>query len=167
MPPDTGSPFPFSRKAIIEADGSRWINQIHRDDIATALSLLVESSARGIFNVTDDHPLPQREIYTWLAHRFARHGRAAQADLMEYIELKTELILRAEEIMLSADDNGQPGELATPLTPQPEDRAKFERLQALEAKLGKPLLRAIGPKLAFSRNDLWELQRFRARAFGG
>ena len=71
MPPDTGSPFPFSRKAIIEADGSRWINQIHRDDIATALCLLVESSARSIFNVTDDHPLPQREIYTWLAHRFA------------------------------------------------------------------------------------------------
>ncbi len=107
-----------------------------------------------------------RALHT-LAHRFARHGRAAEADLMEFIELKTELVLRAEEIMLSADDNGQPGELAAPLTPQPEDRAKFERLQALESKLGKPLLRAIGPKLAFSRNDLWELQRFRARAFGG
>ena len=107
-----------------------------------------------------------RALHT-LAHRFARHGRAAEADLMEFIELKTELVLRAEEIMLSADDNGQPGELAAPLTPQPEDRAKFERLQALESKLGKPLLRAIGPKLAFSRNDLWELQRFRSRAFGG
>lgn len=110
---------------------------------------------------------PTGQAFNTLAHRFARHGRAAQADLMEFIELKTELVLRAEEIMLSADDNGETGELAAPLTPDADDRAKFERLEALEAKLGKPLLRAIGPKLAFSRNDLWELQRFRARAFGG
>ena len=62
----------FSGEAVIEGDGSRWINQVHRDDIATALLLLIERSARGIFNVTDNRPLPQREIYAWLAQRFAR-----------------------------------------------------------------------------------------------
>ncbi len=62
----------FSGEAIIEGDGSRWVNQVHRDDIATALCLLVERSARGIFNVSDDRPLPQREVYAWLAQRFDR-----------------------------------------------------------------------------------------------
>ena len=62
----------LSGDALIEGDGSRWINQIHRDDIASALCLLVERNARGLFNVSDDRPLPQREIYAWLAHRFVR-----------------------------------------------------------------------------------------------
>ena len=62
----------FSGEAVIEGDGTRWVNQVHRDDIATALCLLVERSARGIFNVTDDRPLPQREIYERLAQRFER-----------------------------------------------------------------------------------------------
>ena len=62
----------FSGEAVIEGDGSRWVNQVHRDDIATALLLLVERSACGLFNVSDDHPLPQREVYAWLAQRFAR-----------------------------------------------------------------------------------------------
>jgi hypothetical protein len=83
-----------------------------------------------------------------------------------YIELKTELILRAEEILLSGDDNGQEGELAAPIEPGPEDRDRFERLDALERKLGKPLLGALGRKLAFSRNDLWELGRLRGRVLG-
>ena len=59
-------------EAVIEGDGTRWINQIHRDDIATALALLVERRARGIFNVSDDTPLTQRDIYAWLAAHFAR-----------------------------------------------------------------------------------------------
>lgn len=62
----------FSGEAVIEGDGGRWINQVHRDDIATALSLLVEAGATGVFNVTDDMPLTQREIYEWLAARFER-----------------------------------------------------------------------------------------------
>ncbi len=45
----------------------RFVNQIHRDDIATALQLLIDQKARGIFNVSDHHPLVQRECYAWLA----------------------------------------------------------------------------------------------------
>lgn len=62
----------FSGSALIEGDGGRVVNQVHRDDIASALPLLIEKSAAGIFNVSDDTPIPQREIYAWLAQRFAR-----------------------------------------------------------------------------------------------
>jgi nucleoside-diphosphate-sugar epimerase len=62
----------LSGEAVIEGDGSRWINQIHRDDIATALALLVTKRARGIVNVADDTPMTQLEVYTWLATHFAR-----------------------------------------------------------------------------------------------
>ena len=62
----------FSGEAVIEGDGGRIVNQVHRDDIASALRVLVEKSAAGIFNVSDDTPMPQREIYAWLAERFAR-----------------------------------------------------------------------------------------------
>ena len=47
--------------------GDRFVNQIHRDDIVTALQLLIREKARGIFNVSDDHPMVQRECYAWLA----------------------------------------------------------------------------------------------------
>ena len=62
----------FSGEAVIEGDGGRVVNQVHRDDIASAVRVLIEKGAIGIFNVSDDAPMPQREIYAWLAERFAR-----------------------------------------------------------------------------------------------
>ena len=62
----------FNGEATIEDDGRRCVNQIHRADIATALLLLIERSTPGIFNVCDDEPTTQREIYMWLAARFSR-----------------------------------------------------------------------------------------------
>jgi len=62
----------FNGEAVIEGDGGRFVNQVHRDDIASALRVLIEEGAPGIFNVSDDAPMPQREIYAWLAERFAR-----------------------------------------------------------------------------------------------
>ena len=62
----------FSGEAIIEGDGGRFINQVHRDDIASALALLLESGARGIFNVCDDEPMTQRAVYQWLAQHFQK-----------------------------------------------------------------------------------------------
>ena len=62
----------FTGAAVIEGDGARIVNQVHRDDIASALRVLIEKCATGIYNVSDDAPLPQREIYAWLAQRFAR-----------------------------------------------------------------------------------------------
>ena len=62
----------FAGEAVIEGDGAKWINQVHRDDIAAALVHLVTAKARGVFNVSDNEPLAQRAVYEWLAQRFAR-----------------------------------------------------------------------------------------------
>jgi nucleoside-diphosphate-sugar epimerase len=62
----------FDGTATIEGDGSKWINQAHRDDIAAAIVHLVTARATGIFNVSDDQPIAQRELYAWLAQRFDR-----------------------------------------------------------------------------------------------
>ena len=62
----------FAGEAVIEGDGSRWINQIHRDDAASALLTLVTQRVSGTFNVSDDAPLSQRALYEWLANRFQR-----------------------------------------------------------------------------------------------
>jgi nucleoside-diphosphate-sugar epimerase len=60
-------------EAIIEGEGTRWINQIHRDDAAGALvHLLEKATAPGIYNVTDSTPATQMEVYSWLADYFHR-----------------------------------------------------------------------------------------------
>ena len=61
----------FGGEAVIEGDGMRIVNQVHRDDIASALRVFIEQRVAGIFNVSDDAPMPQREIYAWLAQRFS------------------------------------------------------------------------------------------------
>ena len=54
--------------AVLEAGGNRWINQIHRDDGARALLQLAQNEvAAGVYNVCDDTPTTQREIYRWIA----------------------------------------------------------------------------------------------------
>jgi len=61
--------------ATIDANNDRFVNQVHRDDIASALFLLLnreaETSAK-IYNVVDDQPLLQSECYRWLAQRLDR-----------------------------------------------------------------------------------------------
>ena len=63
----------LSGEAVIEEDGSRYLNQIHRDDAAAAILHLasIESPA-GIYNVADSVPLTQLECYTGLARIFKR-----------------------------------------------------------------------------------------------
>lgn len=56
--------------AVLEDGGHRWINQIHRDDAAAALfQLSVLEDAAGVYNVCDDVPATQREVYGWIAAR--------------------------------------------------------------------------------------------------
>jgi len=59
-------------EAMIEEDGVRFVNQVHRDDIASALRRLIERGERGIFNVVDDEPMTQRALYEWLAAHLAK-----------------------------------------------------------------------------------------------
>lgn len=59
----------LQNEAVLEEGGYRWINQIHRDDGAHALYHLATSPApSGIYNVTDNTPATQREVYEWIAH---------------------------------------------------------------------------------------------------
>jgi nucleoside-diphosphate-sugar epimerase len=60
----------FSGEAVIEGGGGRYVNQIHRDDIVSALMSLITADARGVCNVADDEPMTQRAVYEWLARRF-------------------------------------------------------------------------------------------------
>jgi nucleoside-diphosphate-sugar epimerase len=62
----------FSGEAVIEGDGSRWINQIHRDDAVEAYLAVIERSASGIYNLSDHQPLQQVAVYEFLARHFAR-----------------------------------------------------------------------------------------------
>ena len=61
--------------ATIDPNNDRFVNQVHRDDIASALFLLLNREAvtsGQIYNVADDQPLLQSACYGWLAQRLNR-----------------------------------------------------------------------------------------------
>ncbi len=58
-------------EAVIEEDGRRFLNQIHRDDAARAIFHLASTRATGIFNVSDSTPLSQLACYEKLAEIFS------------------------------------------------------------------------------------------------
>ena len=61
-------------EAIIDPSNDRFVNQVHRDDIAAALFLLVNrpASTGEIYNVVDDQPILQSECYRWSAEKLNR-----------------------------------------------------------------------------------------------
>lgn len=59
-------------EARIEGDGSRFLNQVHRDDVASALLFLASLPNDGVFNVTDNEPITQAAAYGWLAAKLGR-----------------------------------------------------------------------------------------------
>jgi nucleoside-diphosphate-sugar epimerase len=60
--------------AMIDPENDRFVNQVHRDDIASGLFLLVsrEWNEAQIYNVVDDEPILQSDCYRWLAKRLNR-----------------------------------------------------------------------------------------------
>ena len=61
--------------ATVDPINSRFVNQVHRDDIASALFLLLNREAvtsGQIYNVADDQPFLQSACYGWLAQRLNR-----------------------------------------------------------------------------------------------
>ena len=61
--------------AAIDPNNDHFVNQVHRDDIASALFLLlnrVAQSSAQIYNVVDDEPLLQSECYGWLSQKLNR-----------------------------------------------------------------------------------------------
>jgi nucleoside-diphosphate-sugar epimerase len=67
-------------EAVIEDDGERVFNQVHRDDAAAAILHLcrlaradsLTAFGRALFNVADSTPLTQLETYAALARMFER-----------------------------------------------------------------------------------------------
>jgi RsiW-degrading membrane proteinase PrsW (M82 family) len=89
-----------------------------------------------------------------IAMRF--QGAVKAADIFAYLELKMELVLHNEEMMLGVQE-GETMPLAA------SDREKVDRLEQMEHRLGPGVLGAIAPALGFSRNDVWELEHFKKR----
>ena len=61
--------------ATIDPNSDRFVNHAHRDDIASALFLLLNREAQEsaqIYNVVDDEPILQSECYRGLAQRLNR-----------------------------------------------------------------------------------------------
>lgn len=59
--------------AVIEGDGGRFLNQIHRADAVLALVRLLNLDvAPGVYNVSDGAPVTQKDIYTAFAESFQR-----------------------------------------------------------------------------------------------
>jgi nucleoside-diphosphate-sugar epimerase len=59
--------------AVIDGDGSRWVNQIHQADLVTALVHLLDSGApEEIYNATDDKPVMLLDFYAWCSEKFGK-----------------------------------------------------------------------------------------------
>jgi nucleoside-diphosphate-sugar epimerase len=60
--------------AVVDPQNDRFVNQAHRDDIASAFFLLVSQERQGgqIYNVADDQPMLQSDCYRWLAQKLNR-----------------------------------------------------------------------------------------------
>jgi len=56
--------------ATIEEDGRRILNQIHREDAASACLHLADGKLSGLFNVADNTPISQLECYQGLSEIF-------------------------------------------------------------------------------------------------
>jgi len=57
-------------EARIEGEGGRFVNMIHRDDVAGAiLAALARGQPGAVYNVCDDEPVELRGLYRWLAEK--------------------------------------------------------------------------------------------------
>ena len=61
-------------KAVVDPESDRFVNQVHRDDIAAALFLLLNrpSPSSEIYNVVDNSPILKSDCYRWLSERLNR-----------------------------------------------------------------------------------------------
>jgi nucleoside-diphosphate-sugar epimerase len=62
----------LSGEAVIEGNGERILNSIHRADAVSAFCLAARIRCSGIFNVVDDLPVSQLEWFQWLCAELRR-----------------------------------------------------------------------------------------------
>ena len=92
------------------------------------------------------HSEAGRFVYD-LAQKFEK---AQVVDMFAYIQLHTELVLRAEHVLLGREKGEKQKATA-------EDHAHFAELHALERRIGRTALLTLWPHLHFSRQELAEL----------
>jgi len=55
-------------QAKMDGDGSRFLNMIHRDDVVGAIIAALEGGTPGrTYNVVDNEPVAQRDLFRWFA----------------------------------------------------------------------------------------------------
>jgi nucleoside-diphosphate-sugar epimerase len=60
-------------EARIQGDGSRWLNMVHRDDVAGAIHAALERGQPGnIYNAADNEPVSQLGFLSWIAAQLDR-----------------------------------------------------------------------------------------------
>ncbi len=150
--------------------------------IATAAMILVVPLILFLIFAKSEH-----RIHNWLLADYATHehllaamdiefahseaGRfiseiadkcqdAHAADMFQYMRLHTELVLRAEKLLLARKGG-------TKLALTDDDRAAFTRLHALERAIGRTALMALWPHLHYSRQELAELYELESRTHSG
>jgi RsiW-degrading membrane proteinase PrsW (M82 family) len=127
----------------------------------------------------------ERGVHTWLVHDYASHehlldeirsgqfkdtevgrhimkfdqnfGSEVVAEMFLYIQVHTELVLKAERLTLAR-------ETEMDVIVNPEDIARLNRLRDLEVRIGKTALMALKPHLHFSRRELWEIHELQGEA---
>jgi nucleoside-diphosphate-sugar epimerase len=62
----------LANEAVLDPERDRFVNQVHRDDIAAALFLLAQRGAGEIYNIVDDQPILLSECYDWLGRELHR-----------------------------------------------------------------------------------------------
>jgi hypothetical protein len=119
-----------------------WLLKDHADHerLLTTMSIEFAHSEAGRF-------------VSELADKF---DAATTADIYAYMRQHAELVLRAEDLLLARAAGAKPDITAA-------DREGFDRLHALERKIGKTALLAIWPHLHYSREELAELYELESR----
>ena len=82
------------------------------------------------------------------------HPDAGFRDAIRYFQTKTQLVLDAEELILGLYVGGN-------RESTDKESELFAMLDDLEILLGRSYLNAMEPYFRFTRNDIWELERFR------
>ncbi len=61
-------------EAVIDGQGERLINMVHRDDVVGAIIAALKNGRAGeIYNVVDDEPVPQIHFYRWLSETLGKN----------------------------------------------------------------------------------------------
>jgi nucleoside-diphosphate-sugar epimerase len=63
----------LSGKGTIDGNGERYLNMVHRDDVVGAIIAALEKGSPGeIYNVVDNEPIRQIDLFQWLSSQFKK-----------------------------------------------------------------------------------------------